>query len=161
MKSIIQNRAVRCITSALLGSTLSERELDEVANELLHGGNLTRQIGKIIREFLADAGSSSGIAKVSQLEEDIKLTGHPLADEAMAIIKKKRLSKVSIIKKMGVISPKAFDYFRERMDVSVQEMLLEFFKNEPHDKGFAFLELLEGRTSRDDEYLRGIMREKK
>ena len=160
MKSTIQNRAARKIISALLGSTLSEKELDEIANDFLSGGDLTRQIGKTVKEFLADLGGSLSISKIPHPEEGIILTGHPMGDEAMTIIKKKRLSKLSIIKKMGVVSPKAFDHFMHRIEMPVTAMLLEFFKNETREKGIAFLELLDGRTSRDDEYLRGIMREK-
>jgi hypothetical protein len=62
---------------------------------------------------------------------------------------------------MGVISPKAEEYFMNRMAMPVTEMLMQFMTNEGTEKSNDLLKLLDGSVIAEDEYLKGIMREKK
>jgi hypothetical protein len=157
MKATIQNRAARCITSALLGSALSDKELDEIADEFLHGGDLLRQIGQTITEFVAFNKSSSSGSKTERPEDSSKSTGNSLIDEALAIIKKRRLSKANILHKIGSMDPGLANHFTDRTEISVEGILNEL----PLSSVSALLELLRARTTKEDEYLSGIMRERR
>jgi|ERR1035441_5828405 hypothetical protein len=160
MKQKISNRSLRAVLSSLLASNLSDLELLEVAEDMLHGGEVCRRASSLLKAILGGADSASRFHRLEKPQEKSEETGNPLVDEAIRIVKRRRLSKVAVLNAIGVLNPDAKSAFLDRMQLSISEILREFCGREPRDKMFAFLEILDGGFKPDDEYLKGIMRAK-
>ena len=113
-------------------------------------------IGQTIKEFLTSSRNSSSISKTELREGTIKPSGFPVVDESLAIIKKRRLSKTTILQIIDTIDPTLSPHFSRRRELRVDEILMEL----PETTAERLLELLKRHHIKEDEYLSGIMRER-
>ena len=154
MKRDIRNKVIRMFASSIMASDLAANDIRKVANSLIHD-----------RDFLWDLSSMfKGIAENIDRYSAKRISNYSYSDvsdllsEALAIVKRKRLSKQRILEYINEISPHD-EPFTLDSKATAEQILRNFFNRKSDVQRTKLLNLLEtGVKGKDDEYLRGIMR---
>jgi hypothetical protein len=150
-----KNKAFRLITSSLLSSDLTSRDLHHIADALSHDSRFQGELSFRLHEaasMFEDRFQGSGSSTEEHLSDETDLVS-----TGLRIVKQRRLAKREILKRLRSISPGAADFF-ERNNAPVREILTRFATREPESKMREFIAALAG-PGEADEYLKGIVKQ--
>jgi hypothetical protein len=156
MKDKMRERTIRLLLSSLLRSDFTVNQLEEVADAFIAREEIVSELGRAAKELISFMRNRSITKGQYTYDSDLD-TNIAIINEAMDILKRKRLSKDFILHKIMNTDPNLYNYFLERKDqITLKEMLSEFLAS----KGLAdFNTLIESMipTWYRDKYLQGIM----
>jgi hypothetical protein len=155
MKSRTRERAIRVLMSSLLRSNLTMGEMREISEALISGDSLAREVGLLLAN-IAEGVEETPYLSRSKRSPDDRQSIQDLISEAVAIVRKRRLSKKDVLSLIGAVDPKAKTNLQKRGG-TISDMLNEFFRRAPQYTLLQFLELLRG-PNPSDAYLRGILK---
>lgn len=159
MKTNTKQRALRILLSSILGSDLKMRELQELAEAFLTGSDFSQELGIMIKNLALDL----------KIGSDIKKQGPPYnfrnqeysLEDAINLIKKKRIPKKHILSAISEVSPKAGSHYASKKDnMTIRQIIEKFYHVHGRELFYDFMALLLRGDKSQDEYLKGIMQEK-
>jgi hypothetical protein len=151
MKRNLREKALRIIVSSLLSSELTPDDILSISNSISRGDDFSRDLVSLLNNVVNTISDSS----INLLKSNYDITdSNIILNNAMKIVKNKRISKTRIINYLNLIDPNSNLY---RENKTAYQLLFDFFKRRPED-GNRLKNLLETGEIGGDDYLKGIMK---
>jgi len=159
MKTKTRERAIRILLSSIIGSDLTAREMQELSEAFLRGSEFSQDLGIIIKNLALDLKVGFHITK-QDASDNLEIQEFTL-EEAMEVIRRKRISKNKIVSLIRIISPKAGSYYdSKREKMTVKQIIQKFYDAHGREQFYDFMSLVLRGDRTQDEYLKGIMSDK-
>lgn len=144
------------IVSALLSSESRPAELHSIAEALQSDANFRGRLAFAVHQAAEVFYRPTGGSTANFTLHDILADEDPVS-AGLRLVKNRRMSKSEVLKRLRTVSERAADFFEDKKNASVREILTTFSLREPEQKMRAFLAALAG-PGEPDEYLKGILR---
>lgn len=154
MAQINEQEVLRKLLAALIGSTLSMRELQYAAEQIQSGSKFSWALSKMLRHVSDQIGQNYQDRPHYDEDRNDGLSG--LSDLAIEIVKRRRLSKERVLNMIADVAPKGA---LSRIDPNdpMKAILEQFLSSASQASAEKFLRKL-GVTIGHDPYLTGINR---
>lgn len=158
MKSKTREHAIRLFLSSLVNSDLSVREIRDISEALLRDRDFSENLGSVLKSTAMILEGSPNLREFKPTAECFGSSQNSI-DEALSLIKRKRISKKNIIAMIRAFSPEWVHFPSEDRILKVRELLDVFFDSASDRSVNDFLKWLREGSPPDD-YLKGIMRKR-
>ncbi len=154
MKQSTQTRFIRAFMSAVLASGLTRQELVQLLNAFPHDQEL---------DFAMKVGLKAAIDALSSVEAaergptSLYHEREP-EEDAYEIIKRRKLTKAQVLRVMELAGNRKSSLL-SAPNLTLRETLSRFFASSSENEKYRFAELLEHANSKDDAFLKGILRD--
>lgn len=158
MKSKTREQAIRLFLSSLVNSDLSVREIRDISEALLCDRDFSENLGRALKNLAVSLEGFMDLRELKPSDEYFIFPQNSI-DEALSLIRKKRIPKKNIIAMIRALSPEWVHFPSDYRSLNVRELLDAFFHSASDRTANDFLNWLhEG--SLPDDYLKGIMRKR-
>lgn len=152
MKTNLREKALRIILSSILTSDLSANDIHLLSQSLTKDRDFSWDLGTALK----DIANRLYLHSFEMKPYDTNDTSNVIY-EALSAIKRRRLSKKRLLEYMTQVSPDD-TLFGLSTNVTVKELLTEFFNRKSSSSKSELLRLLQQSDKGEDDYLKGIMR---
>lgn len=155
MRTNLREKALRIILSSILTSDLSANDIRILSQSFTKDRDFSWDLGTALKDVANRLYLHSFEMKSRDQASDISNQVYA----ALSAIKRRRLSKKTLLQYMSQVSPNNI-LLDQSAKLSAKELLVDFFNTSSSASKSELSRLLEQRATGGDDYLQGIMRKR-